>query len=183
MDCCARIAELTTQLFLTLAKMPLNLEHVATNSAITDEEIVRAFASLLSAMRLRGIVRTRNVVGDLGERYAIRAYEQHCKGPLKLADTNKTDVDATDVSGRRFAVKAVSPGSTRTSAFHFGEDATEAVFDYLVVVRVDDLMQPVRVLEFAWEQFWRLKRWSVRQKAWFLPLTRAVLSEAEIIVT
>lgn len=84
------------------------------------------------------------------------AHREHGKkGPLKLADTNSTVVDATDDSDRRFAVKAVSPGSTRTSAFHFGADTTEAVFDYLVVVRVDDFMQPIRVLEFTWEQFWR----------------------------
>jgi hypothetical protein len=164
--------------------MPFDLAHVAACQEITDEEVIRAFATLMAAMRTRGIIRTKNVVGDLGERYAVHAYEAHGKKrPIALASTNSTDFDARDASGFRFNIKAVSHSSTRTSAFHLEKDREESekAFDYLVVVRVNDLMQPVQVFEFTWEQFWRVKVWSERQKAWFLPLTKKVLNSAEVI--
>lgn len=59
--------------------MPLDLAHVSACQDITDEEVIHAFATLLTAMRTRGIIRTKNVVGDLGERYAVRAYGSHEK--------------------------------------------------------------------------------------------------------
>jgi len=164
--------------------MPLDLSHVAESPEITDEEIVSAFATLMSAMRKRAIIRTNNVVGDLGERYAVLAYQQNPeRTPIQLFGTNTTDVDAEDADGRSYAIKAASPASTRTSAFHLEPERTsdQKAFDYLVVVRIDDLLRPRAVYEFTWEQFWTHKRWSKRQKAWFLPLTRAVLGGATLI--
>jgi len=164
--------------------MPLDLNHVADARDITDEEVISAFATLILAMRKRGIIRTKNVVGDLGERYAVRAYGAHpTRKPLTLSCTNATDVDAYDASGLRFAIKAASPSSTRTSAFHLEREReeTERAFDYLIVVRVDDLLQPAQIFEFTWEQFWAAKAWNKRQHAWFLPLSRRVLRNAQLI--
>lgn len=158
--------------------MPLDLAHVSAAPDITDDEVVRAFATILTAMRVRGIVRTKNVVGDLGERYAVQAYARHGpRGALLLQPTNSTDVDAVDATNARYAIKAASPGSNRTSTFHFGENRAEsdAVFDYVAVVRLNDYFQADSVVEFTWEQFWQHKAWSKRQHAWFLPLTQKVL--------
>lgn len=157
----------------------LDLSYVAASADITDEEIIRGFATLLGAMRARKIIRTRNVVGDLGERYAVNAYSSHkAKHPILLTQTNTADIDAIDSAGRSYSIKAVSPSSTRTSAFHLSKDGIESekAFDYLVVVRVDDFMSPSDIIEFTWTQFWARKKWNGRQKAWFLPLTKAVLS-------
>lgn len=160
------------------AFVPLDLTHVSTAPDITDDEVVRAFATILTAMRARGIIRTKNVVGDLGERYAIQTYAQYGpRGALSLQPTNSTDVDAVDATCSRYAIKAVSPGSNRTSTFHFGENRAEcdAVFDYVVVVMLNDHFQLASVIEFSWVQFWQHKAWSKRQHAWFLPLTQKVL--------
>ncbi|MBI5770280.1 MAG: hypothetical protein HZA93_21070 [Verrucomicrobia bacterium] len=164
--------------------MPLDLAHVSNAPDITDDEVVCAFATILTAMRDRGIIRTKNVVGDLGERYAVHAYAQHGpRGALSLQPTNSTDVDAVDTACARYAIKAASPGSTRTSTFHFGEHwaESEALVDYVVVVRLNDHFQLDSVVEFTWKQFWQHKAWSKRQHAWFLPLTQKVLRAGRAI--
>lgn len=164
--------------------MPLDLHYVADSTQVTDDEIVCAFATLMSAMRKRAIIRTNNVVGDLGERYAVLAYEQNPdRKPIHLFKTNTADVDAGDANGRSYAIKAASPASTKTSAFHLEQERTadQKAFDYLVVVQVDDLMRPKAVYELTWEYFWTTKRWSKRQNAWFLPLTKGVLRGATLI--
>jgi hypothetical protein len=160
--------------------MPLDLTHVATDPTISDDEIVIGFATLLTAMRTRGIIRTKNVVGDLGEVYAARAYAGHQnRGPIILEPTNSTDVDARDHQGRTYAIKTVS-SLRQTSAFHFVQKSAKGApaFDFLVVVHVNHLMQPQRVLEFNWSQFFKKKKWSTRQKAWFLPLGKKVVNLA-----
>jgi hypothetical protein len=164
--------------------MPLDLDHVSTAADISDEEVVRAFATILAAMRHREIIRTKNVVGDLGERYAMNAYAHHGpRGGLSLRPTNSTDIDALDAASARYAIKAASLGSTRTSTFHFGQDRAQAdaVFDYVVVVRLNDYFQVDSVIEFTWEKFWQCKAWSKRQHAWFLPLTQKVLQTGRVI--
>lgn len=158
--------------------MPLDLNHVAADPTITDQELVIACATLLAALRTRGIVRTKNVVGDLGESYAVTFYNQiNRRGGLTRLPTNSTDIDATDSQGGKYAVKAASPKSARTSAFHILEEhpSDSSLFDYVILVRLNELLQIVSIYEFSWETFWERKKWSKRQKAWFLPITKAVL--------
>ncbi len=159
-------------------QMPLDLSHVATDKDISDEEIISAFATVMAAMTHRKIIRTKNVVGDLGERYVELIYKTHSpRGPLMLLDTNRTNVDAKDSAGAFYSIKAASTSTTRTSALHLEKDHQEdnRAFDYLIVVRVNSMLQATDVFEFTWDIFWKTKQWNVRQKAWFLPLSKKAL--------
>jgi len=164
--------------------MPIDLSGVAGDGSISDAELISGFATLMAAMRTRGIIRTKNVVGDLGEWYAKHIYSTlGPRGPIFLLKTNNRDVDAKDASGSTYSIKAASLSSTRTSAFNFSKDhvASYRIFDYLVVVRVDDSFQLHSVYEFSWDKFWSLKRWNVRQKAWFLPLTKLAFASGSTV--
>jgi hypothetical protein len=166
--------------------MPLDLTHVASDTQISDEEIITAFATLMAAMRQRRIIRTKNVVGDLGERYAELIYRTHSqRGPITLVDTNSMDVDAKDSTGALYSIKTASPSTTRTGAFHLEKDHRDdnKAFDYLIVVRVNDLLQPAGVFEFTWNSFWNAKQWNIREKAWFLPLSQKALSQGKCLFT
>jgi len=163
--------------------VPLDLAHVATDAEISDIEVISAFATLAAALRTRGLIRTRNVVGDLGENYAILAYERNpARMPINLHPINTTDVDAFDGQNRSYAIKSVS-SFLRTSAFHFEPqfDEENPAFDFLVVVHVGPQLQPLQVLEFTWADFFRIKSWSNRQEAWFLSLTKARVAAATIV--
>jgi hypothetical protein len=159
--------------------MTLDLSYVAKDKGISDDEVIMGFAALMQAMLARGIVRTKNITGDLGERYAESIYRQRTDLPtIRLTNTNASNVDAISEAGTRYSIKAASPDSTKTSAFHLTQDCSkdDRAFDMLIVVKVDHSLQPIGVYEFTWNQFWELKQWNVRQKAWFLPLSQKVLS-------
>ncbi len=159
--------------------MPLNLSYVASDENISDTEIVIGFAALMTAMRVRGIVRTKNITGDLGERYAQAIYSGRSDLPsITLEPTNTSDVDALSGAGIRYSIKAASPGTTRTSAFHLPHEhlRDEPSFDHLIVVLVDESLQPAEIYQFTWMQFWESKQWNSRQKAWFMPLSQRGLA-------
>lgn len=164
--------------------MKLDLSYVAEGKGISDDEVIMGFATLMQALLVRGIVRTKNITGDLGERYAESIYRQRPDLPtITLTNTNASNVDALNEAGTRYSIKAASPDSTKTSAFPLAQDHSknDCAFDVLIVVKIDHSLQPMGVYEFTWNQFWELKQWNVRQKAWFLPLSHQVLGTGKQI--
>jgi hypothetical protein len=57
------------------------------------------------------------------------------------------------------------------STDHFGQTA----FEHAIVVMLTDDYRVRRIQQFSWREFLETKKWSKRQKAWFIPLTREVL--------
>lgn len=158
--------------------MPLDLNYVADDPAVTNEEVIIGFATLGAAMKKRGIIRTKNITGDLGERYAELIYRTHSnRRPITRLETNSSDIDAKDDRDVLYSIKAASPATTQTSAFHFGRDRRkeDKVFDLLIVVRVDELLQLKEIYEFSWDAFWDAKQWNTRSLVWFMPLSKKAL--------
>lgn len=145
---------------------------------LTDEELITTYGNILSELYSRGIVRTKNIVGELGERYCA------LKLGLELAPPNEKNIDAKDLDGNGYSIKTLSSKSAkRTGAFHIDKnhDKSEKVFDQLLVVILSESMQLEAIYSFSWLQFWTLKSWSSTQKAFFLPLTQKNLAEAKIL--
>jgi hypothetical protein len=51
--------------------MSLNLKNIAEEQKVSNKELILAYGHILGAMRKRGIIRTKNVAGDLGESYTL----------------------------------------------------------------------------------------------------------------
>jgi hypothetical protein len=157
----------------------IDLSKLTIDSSVSDKDLISAYAQILDAMRKRGIIRTKNVVGELGEKYAEYTYVDNSGLPsIKLLSTNSKNIDAIDDLGRTYNIKSLSGKIVRTGSFHLNADHSfnEKAFDYLLVVILDESMNLVSIFEFSWEQFWKFKRWSKTQKAWFISLTKSVLS-------
>ena len=165
--------------------MPLNLKEIASDECISDAELIKAYGDVLSALRERGIIRTKNIVGELGERNCQIVFNESDKLPdLILAPTNSMDIDAKTDDGVTYSVKSVTLTSAkRTGSFHLSENHNKCDkrFDYLLVCILNDTMSLHAIYIFEWELFWRLKSWSSTQKAWFLSLTKKNLSLAKQI--
>lgn len=165
--------------------MNMNLKNVANDQTISNKDLIVAYGHILGAMRKRGIIRTKNVVGDLGESYAELEFSGRNDLPtLKLVPPNERDIDAIDSEGKSYSIKSASKSSaTRTSAMHLERTHKDEDkrFDYLLVVVLEDSMELSSIHQFSWDQFWKLKSWSEPQKAWFLSLTKKNLSIAKKI--
>lgn len=159
--------------------MPLDLTNIAKDESVSDTELIKAYASILSALRERSIIRTKNVVGELGERYATIAFNENPSLPsLELVPTNSKDIDAISDSGNSYSIKSLSGRIVRTGCFHLEADhpQNEKAFDYLLVVILTDSMELLAMYEFSWDQFWLHKSWSKPQKSWFLSLSKKNLN-------
>lgn len=167
--------------------MPLDLSYIADDTTVSDEEVIRAFGDLLYAMKQRQIIRTKNIVGELGERYCHMTFNGANELPdLILEPTNSMDIDAKSDDGFTYSIKSVSATSAkRTGSFHFSEehDRLDKRFDYLLVCILNDTMTLNSIYQFDWGLFWKLKSWSTTQKAWFLSLSKKNLVMADELFT
>jgi len=85
-------------------------------SRLNDTELIGAHSDIIRLLKERGIIHSKNVIGDLGEYLAIKYY---CDTPnlpkLQPAPPNTKNVDAISINGDRYNIKATA--GRVTSAF------------------------------------------------------------------
>ena len=87
-----------------------------------SENYFREFAKISDNLLRLGVIRTDNIVGELGEFFASKYFN------LDLIDVNKADIDAKDQEGNLWQIK-----STVNSKSYKVED----IFQYRYLVYVD----------------------------------------------
>ncbi|MCM3414581.1 hypothetical protein ACT3UT_14075 [Bacillus spizizenii ATCC 6633 = JCM 2499] len=152
---------------------------------LDDLELTLLYSSLLKELKQRGIIRTNNVVGELGEYLAINFYNK-TKGLPKLqaAPTGTQNIDALSIKGDRYSIKTTT-GSV-TGVFYGMNDPEIREpdiqkFEYVIIVLFDKEYSLKGIYELSWESFIKHKRWHKRMRAWNLTITKALLSDSEII--
>lgn len=154
--------------------------------ALPDEEIWTLYALVGLKLKERGLVRTRNIVGERGEFLAIKIYNETPGLPkLQAAPEGTQNVDALSRKGERYSIKTISEPGNLTGVFYGCGDQKEPnpekKFEYVIVVLIDKHYQPKRVIEITWEQFLKFKRWHKTMRAWNLNLTKELLDESKMI--
>ena len=145
-----------------------------------DSELVKLYGIWYEEMKERGIIRTRNVVGEVGEYFAIETYRNNPYFPdLIPARISMKHFDATSEDGTRYTVKTVT--STSTGVFYGlnhpeSELEDERLFDYLIIVRLNKDYTLAGVHEMRWDTFLELKSWHSRMGAWKMAINKHVLS-------
>ena len=154
-------------------------------SKYTDSELIENYGLLLKEMRTRGLIRTKNVVGELGEFIVVDYYNRQPHLPnLTLEPTSTKDYDAVSDMGERYSVKCVT--SNVTGVFHgIGEHAlkedTVPLFDYAVLVQLDENFRPKLILELTWDVFFDFKRWHKTMQVHCLTIGKQLINSARII--
>lgn len=155
---------------------------------LPDEEIWTLYALVGLKLKERGLVRTRNIVGERGEFLAIKIYNETPGLPkLQAAPEGTQNVDALSRRGERYSIKTISEPGNLTGVFYGcgdqQETKTEKKFEYVIVVLIDKHYQPKRIIEITWERFLKFRRWHKTMRAWNLNITQELLAEAKIIFT
>ena len=89
--------------------MPNNL------ATLSTEELISAYGDLIELLKQRGVIHTKNVVGDIGEHLAVNYYNSRTDlAKLERSQTNTTDVDAT-VGNDRYSIKVSTAESVGES--------------------------------------------------------------------
>ena len=76
-------------------------------------EIVSFYGAVIKELKRRGVIRTNNVIGDLGEYLAIEHYNNTVGLPaLAAAPISTENIDAISRKGDRYSIKSTSSNIT-----------------------------------------------------------------------
>ncbi len=151
-------------------------------STLSDSELIQLYPSILKELKLRGIVRTKNLIGELGEFMAVEAYQKNPKLPkLQLNLKSTKNIDATSQKGERYAIKATSGKATGVFSSLPIENDGKVYFEYLILVIFTKDYTLQSIYEVTWEQFIQYRRMKPPENKWNLPITELVKSVARKI--
>lgn len=152
---------------------------------LTDMEVIKMYGDVVKELRNREIIRTKNVVGDLGERLAIDYYTNTSGLPnLKDAPTGTQNIDAISRDGDRYSIKALTGNTTGVFYGLPPKDSDEPIqqkFEHLIIVKFNDSYNLEKILELTWAQFLQYKKWHSRMLAWNITLNKKIINDSKII--
>lgn len=103
---------------------------------------LKLIADSLKILKQDGIIRTKNLVGDLGEYYCSQLFN------LTLNENVvETGYDATDIDGHKVEIKTrrTPEGKAKIIFRSFN-------FDYCLYIELDDYFQPIQVLKVSTDE-------------------------------
>lgn len=154
-------------------------------SKFDGKGLIELYGELLAEMRNRGLIRSKNVVGDLGEYIVIDHYTRTKGLPkLQFAPPSTKNIDAISVDGDRYSIKCTT---ANTTGVFYGiskgakfEDVKQ-VFEYLVIIQLDDKYRTELILEVDWKTFFEFKHWHSRMNAYNIIVTNKLIEASRVI--
>lgn len=151
---------------------------------ITDEQLIQLYPDLILELKERKIIRTKNIVGELGEYFAVKIFNETSKLPkLQMAPPSTANVDALSVNGHRYAIKSTSGSSTGVFASIPEEnDANQIYFEYLLVLLWNQDYQVQSLLQFDWKQFMKYRKIKKPENKYHFSLNNEIKKQAITII-
>lgn len=163
--------------------MKTNIEEFI--NSLSDADLIKVYSYSITTLKNRNIIRTKNVIGELGEYIAINHYTTTPNLPkLQAAPTSTQNIDAISINGDRYTIKSTT---TATTGVFYGlnnpnislEETQK--FEYVIIVKFDDNLNLKAIYELDWKIFLKHKKWHSRMNAWNLTLTKNLISDSKII--
>ena len=152
---------------------------------INDDGLIKLYSDIIMELKKRNIIRTKNIIGDLGEYFAIQKYNENPGLPnLQAAPAGTQNVDAISRKGERYTIKSTS--SKLTSVFYGLNDPSSTenerqIFEYVIIVIFNIDFELEKIIEIKWEQFLKLKRWHKTMRGWNISINKNLIEEGKII--
>ncbi|MCB0811537.1 MAG: hypothetical protein KDB96_19845, partial [Flavobacteriales bacterium] len=145
----------------------------------------QAYSDIIAELKHRGVLRTKNVLGELGEHLVIDHYNSTPGLPkLQLAQTGTENVDATSRQGERYSIKSISRNVT--GVFHglnppASNGSQKQLFEHVIIAKFNDTYQLEMIIELGWAAFLKHKKWHKRMRAYNLVLSKALLEDSKVV--
>tara|TARA_B100000900_G_C20225522_1_gene571679 strand:- start:23 stop:499 length:477 start_codon:yes stop_codon:yes gene_type:complete len=147
---------------------------------LNDNDLIQVFPDLINELKKRDIIRTNNIVGELGEYFAVKIFNETTNLPkLQMAPPSTENVDALSTKGKRYAIKSSSSNSTGVFA-SIEIDQLDPCFEYLLILKWNNY-QVKSLVQFTWEQFVQYRKVKKPENKYNFTMNNKILSEAEII--
>lgn len=157
----------------------MNLEKLNTT------KLIKVYSKIISILKDRKVIRTKNLTGDLGEFLAIEHFNKTPGLPnLQEAPAGTQNIDAISRNGERYSVKSTT--NTTTGVF-YGLEPIESnkldsqKFEYVLIIKFNNDFELEKIIQLDWQLFLKFKKWHSRMNAWNLNVTKLLLEEANIL--
>lgn len=143
---------------------------------LTDLDLLRLRARVAAELKRRGLASN---VGQAAETLAIAFYNSTPGRPnLQPAPTGTQNVDALSRRGDRYSIKGVLDGRKTGTIYPDRDDRDKQLFEYLLIVRINEDWQLIGIHEFDWKTFVEVRSWDSRMNAWYVGLAAKTLARA-----
>lgn len=149
-------------------------------------EIIKLYSEILIELKQRQVIRSKNLVGELGEYLVSEFFNSNKDLPnLNLSPTSNKSYDAIDENGKKYAIKTIT--GKVTGVFYGFNSLTsklenKQIFDFAVVIKLNENYGIEKIIQLDWNQFLINKKWHSRMKAWNLNLSKKLESNCKIII-
>lgn len=149
-------------------------------------ELIAIYSAILKELKCREVIRTNNLVGDLGEYLAIEFYNNQSSLPnLQAAPAGTKNIDAISREGERYSIKSTTTSLTGVVYDLNEPDSTESEnqkFEFMIVVQFSKSFELLRVIELDWELFLKYKRWHKTMRGWNINITKDLLNQSNVLL-
>ena len=150
---------------------------------LENDELISLYPKLLKELKRREIIRTNNLIGELGEFIAASEYKKNSQLPqLQLNLKSTKNVDAISIKGERYAIKSTSGKGTGVFASLPNEDDGIVHFEYLILVIFNKDYTLKEIYELTWKDFLRFRKIKPPENKWNLPITNEMKENVKQIV-
>ena len=157
--------------------MSMNIEE------LNNDELIDLYPKLIDQLKNRGIIRTKNIVGELGEYIAKREYKNNPNLPeLQLNLSSTKNIDATSIKGERYAIKSISTKQTGVFPSLPLEDDGVVYFEYLILVIFSKDYVLKEILELTWKEFLCFRKMKLPENKWNVVITNELKQTAKKII-
>ena len=146
----------------------------------SDEDLILFYSKWINELKKRNLIRTKNIVGEIGEYLAIKYYNKTPGLPkLQATQPSTRSIDAISIKGERYTIKTIT-GKT-TGVFYGVDENQEKLFEYVIIVVMNEDYTINKILELTWDNFMKHKHWHSRMTAWNLTLTKELIRDSKVI--
>lgn len=149
-------------------------------------ELITIYSAILKELKSREVIRTNNLVGDLGEYLAIDFYNNQSSLPnLQAAPAGTKNIDAISREGKRYSIKSTTTSLTGVVYDLNEPDSTESEnqkFEFMIVVQFSKTFELLRIIELDWELFLKYKRWHKTMRGWNINITKDLLNQSNVLL-
>ena len=116
-------------------------------------------------------------VGEIGEKLAISVFKERPDLPvLAPAPRGTKNIDAISRDGNRYSIKTLQRAKKTGTIYPDPIDKDRRLFEFILVVLINDELSLERIVELDWEQFCTVRSWDVRMNAWYIARSHRALS-------
>lgn len=154
-------------------------------SSFSVAELVGMYSQTIKELKNRGVLRTKNVVGELGEYLVLEHYDRDPQLPaLSVVPIGTKNINAISQDGERYSIKSTT--GNVTGVFYGLEPQGSSkpdprLFEYLIICKLDDDCELEGIYQLSWEAFQKHKKWHSRMNAWNVAVTKAMKEDSVVI--